>query len=312
MTAPVKVARVFVPATSANLGAGFDCLGLALDLWNQSDFRLQGKRWLISVSGEGAGSVPSGPDNLLLRAAARLYQALEEPLPPGLQVHCRNQIPLGSGMGSSAAAHLSGLLGANALLGNPLDLPALLKLGAELEGHPDNVTPALLGGLTVAVTPDHAPEAAPLVRRLPLANLLAVLVLPHFRFPTARARAALPKVYPRAAAIYNLGRAALTVEALRAGDFALLGAVMQDRLHQPYRLPLIPGAELALSAARQAGAAACAISGAGPALIAFLSPDSSAAAAVAAAMQAEFLAAGLSSRAWTLTPSLRGAYVQAD
>ncbi len=295
---------VKVPATTANLGPGFDALGLALDLWNEADFTPSqegGKPWSVEVSGEGAAVLPADATNLVAEVARRLFEQAGQAAPAGLRIRCANRIPLGSGLGSSAAAVVAGLVGANALLGDPLDQRAVLRLAAEIEGHPDNAAAALLGGLAVVISGGGDLIA----RKIEIPPLTVAVVVPEFALSTHAARAALPAAAPLGDAVFNLGRTALVVEALRTGDLELLGHAMQDRLHQPYRLKLIPGAEAALAAARQAGAAAAALSGAGPGVVAFgrapLEP-------VSQAMLAAFLAAGLPARAWTLGVSTQGAH----
>ena len=255
----------------------------------------------MEVSGEGLGALPSGPTNLVARAALRLFERVGRAKPAGLQIRCTNRIPLGSGLGSSAAAVVAGLVGANALLGEPLDKLQLLRLAAEIEGHPDNAAAALLGGLVVVADGGENLMA----RKIEIPALALAVVVPEFTLPTRAARAALPQQVALPDAVFNLGRTALVVEALRTGDLELLGQAMQDRLHQPYRLKLIPGAEAALAAARQAGAAAAALSGAGPGVVAFgrgsLEP-------VSQAMLGAFAAAGLPARAWILTVTPQGAH----
>ncbi len=210
---------------------------------------------------------------------------------------------MSSGLGSSSAAILTGLLAGNVLLGSPLNRAEILNLAAEMEGHPDNVAPAMLGGLIVAIIEDHQVVG----RQIPLGSDFHVtVVLPDFYLPTKQARAALPKRIPLKHAVYNISRAALVVEAFRSGDLTLLGQVMNDRLHQPYRLKLIPGAEAAMDAAHQAGAEAVALSGAGPSLIAF---SSKAEAGLGEAMQRAFEAEGLKSRVFHLRASGRGAEI---
>jgi homoserine kinase len=292
---------VRVPATSANLGPGFDCLALALDLWNEVEFEQPasgGSGLSLRVEGEGAGFLPGGASNLVARAAQRLFREAGQPPPPRLRILCRNRIPAGSGLGSSSAGIVSGLAGANALLGFPFDNQRLLTLAAEMEGHPDNSAAAVLGGLVIVA----AIQSELVVRKVEIPILPVVVVLPDFHFGTRFARAALPAQVAHRDAVFNLGRAALVVEALRTRDLALLGKVMEDRLHQPYRLKLIPGAAEALEAARQAGAAAAALSGAGASVIAFEPGDPD---AVGSAMQAAFARAGLKSRIWRLESTNR-------
>jgi homoserine kinase len=278
---------VEVPATSANLGPGFDALGLALDLWNECSFSAA-PEFAVEVSGEGAERLPNHRDNLIVRAALRLAEVCGKPLPP-FRVQCLNRIPFGSGLGSSSAATLTGLLGANAWLGSPLGHSEILDLAAEIENHPDNVAPALLGGLVVA-TMDGDRVLARKLESGPAPRI--TVVVPDFSLPTRQARAALPKQIALRDAIFNISRALLVSEALRGGDLELLGRAMTDALHQPYRLPLIPGAQPAMDAAR-AGGAAVALSGAGPSLIAFTADHGAGPGAV---MQRAFEAAGLNAR----------------
>ncbi len=302
---------VSVPATSANLGPGFDCLGLALDLWNHALFSRAGDQILVDVNGEGAGELHSGVDNLIAQAALRLYESAGAPAPAGLLIRCENHIPLISGLGSSAAATLAGLLGANALLEAPFTNKSILGMAAEIEGHPDNVAPALFGGLVLSIrTPgEKAAGAGDLItRQVPVSDFNVALAIPDVALTTRQSRLALPGQVPLGEAVFNIGRTALVVEALRTGDLELLQSAMDDRLHQPYRLKLIPGGEDALLAARQAGAAA-ALSGAGPGLIAFTHKD---AAPIAAAMAAAFARVGVLARSYSLGIAMCGARVEFD
>ncbi|MBX3046903.1 MAG: homoserine kinase [Anaerolineales bacterium] len=294
--------RVRVPASTANIGPAFDCLALALDLWNEAEFELGGEGLQIAVSGEGAERLPRHERNLVYRAVRRVYEEVSEPPPLNIRIRCHNNIPLGSGLGSSAAASLAGLLGANALLGNPLKPELVLRLGAELEGHADNLAAALYGGLVLVKHTEWRTTAQPLA----CAAWQAVYVLPEVRLSTRAARAALPKKVSLADAVFNIGQTLAVREALGSGDLAALAEAMQDRLHQPYRLPLLPGAAEALQAARQAGAAA-GLSGAGPGLIAFVAPGREQ--AVLAAMRAAFEGHKLAVRQLVLRSSAQGAEV---
>ncbi len=297
---------VQTPATTANLGPGFDCLGLALDLWNKATFSLEGTGIHIKVRGEGSGLLPLDERNLVLRSALRLYQAAGAPLPEGLSILCENHIPMGSGLGSSAAAIITGLVGANALLGSPVGRDEILRLAVAIEGHPDNVASALSGGLTLVATIGEGVIA----RRLPVAPLLVVLAVPAIHLPTSVSRAALPRQVPLSDAVFNISRNAFVIEALRTGDLTLLGKVMDDRLHQPYRLKLIPGGEEAFTAARRAGAAAVALSGAGPSVIAFAPAEdgTSAAQKIGEAMVCAFVKAGVQARSMVLKLSEQGCF----
>lgn len=289
-----------VPATTANLGPGFDALGLALDLWNESTFE-PADDFTVYIEGEGKGRLAQGKHNMILRAAQKLAERLGRKLPPFV-VHCVNHIPPGSGLGSSAAASLTGLLAANALTQSALPEAEILNLATEIEGHSDNAAPALLGGLVVS-TPG---EGKMIVRKLPIAALDVTVVVPDFHFPTKQARNALPEQVKRKDAIYNLSRAVLVTEAFRTGDLSLLGEAMTDRLHQPYRMPLIPGAQAALDAMKRAGASAVALSGAGPSLIAFSSKRER---VIGEAGRRAFAESGLGARFFELKISPNGAQV---
>jgi homoserine kinase len=299
--------RVYVPATTANLGPGFDALGLALNLWNETEFiSTQNGTISLDIQGEGVEKLPRDATNAIAQAALQVYHLAGKPC-DGLHIHCINRVPLGSGLGSSSAAMVTGLLGANALLGNPFSNTEILKLAIENEGHPDNVAPAMLGGLVASII--HEDEVISL--RLPASarreTIRITVVLPDFDFPTQQARAILPKQIDRKDAIYNISRAVLVTEALRTGDLDLLGKAMTDALHQPYRLPLIPGAQAAMEAARRSGAAAVALSGAGPSLIAFSNGREE---AIGMAMKEAFEQAGLHARIFYLRVSERGARVR--
>ncbi len=294
---------VRVPASTANLGPGFDCLAAALDLWNEVEFAAAPQGVHITVCGEGKEQIPLDETNLVYQAVSSVYERLGQPI-PGLRMTCRNVIPPGGGLGSSAAAVLSGLLGANALLENPLNQCQILDLAAEMEGHPDNAAAALYGGLVLVTSKAGTFQAL----RFKIPPLSVVLVVPEVFLPTKVSRAVLPKQVSMADAVFNIGRTALVVQALQKGDLDLLGEAMEDRLHQPYRLKLIAGAPQAIEAARQAGAAAVGLSGAGPSLIAF--PHQGQAAALAEAMVASFARANITARAWLLQTSPVGASVK--
>ncbi len=298
--------HVKVPATTANLGPGFDALGLALNLWNEAGFTDNNNGGItLTVQGEGKDQLPTNAENAIAEAALQIYKLTGKTC-NGLRIDCINRVPLGSGMGSSSAAMLTGMLGANAMLGTPMTDEQILKLAIETEGHPDNVAPAMLGGLVASIVYEDRVVSMKLPAKANHGSIHATIVLPDFDFPTKQARALLPKQVERADSIYNISRAVLVTEALRTGDLELLGIAMKDSLHQPYRLPVIPGAIDALEAGKDAGAAAVALSGAGPSLIAFSSKEE---AAIGAAMKREFEVAGLSARIFKLGTSYEGAEV---
>jgi homoserine kinase len=262
--------RVRVPATSANLGPGFDALGLALARYDDVVVRVADEGLYVDVAGEGADSVPRTRRHLVVRALQAGFDALGGQ-PRGLEVVCANRIPHGRGLGSSAAAIVAGLVAARALvLGGEetLDDDALLALAAEIEGHPDNVAACLLGGLTLAWTPADGRARAV---ALPVAAALRpVVFVPTTSASTAKARKALPETVPHADAARNAARSALLVHAL-AGAPDLLLAATEDRLHQPYRAAGQARTAGLVEALRADGVPAV-VSGAGPSVLAFAGP----------------------------------------
>jgi homoserine kinase len=294
---------VRVPATTANLGPGFDCLGLALDLWNEAVVTLCGSGIHVEIEGHGKGRVAEDERNLVAQGLLRFYETVGRPVPVGVLIRCKNNIPLGSGMGSSAAAVLAGLFAGNALLGSPCTQEEVLSLAAQMEGHPDNVAAAVLGGLVIVINDDgHL-----IMRRFDPAPWQTAVVVPNLYLPTSAARAAIPQQVALKDAVYNLGRTALVIEALRTGDTTLLAQSMHDSIHQPYRLKLIPGGQAALDAALNTGATAAALSGAGPGLIAF---SMEAPGKILEAMMRALSAAGLTGLALGLNVTPLGAQVQ--
>jgi homoserine kinase len=295
---------IHVPASTANLGPAFDCLGLALDLWNETTLEITGDRLSIEVEGEGANRIPLDETNLVYRAFRRFCDEVGTPVPQGLRIIGKQRIPFGAGLGSSAAAILTGLLGASALLDQALDKSKVLQLAAELDGHADNVGAALYGGLVLVSERNGRFQA----QQLGAAQLFAVAIAPEQVLSTHDSRSALPKQIDFKDAVFNIGRSLHVSEALRNGDIEALAAAMEDKLHQPYRFPLIPGAAEAVSAARQAGAAA-ALSGAGPTVIAFVEEGREK--AIAEAMRAPFAERGVKTQLYLLTSTSRGAQVSA-
>jgi homoserine kinase len=300
----MKKVTVSTPASTANLGAGFDCLALAIDLRNVIELwdTGVGSGVEIEAEGEGAARVPLDEHNLIYRAAERVFAQVGRGPAGRLRVRAVNGIPLGSGMGSSAATVVGGLAAANALVEGGLSLAQLLALAHALEGHPDNAAAALYGGLTLV----SAAGGELRVRSLAVPPMQVALALPDVRLSTAEARAALPATVPLTDAVFNIGHALFTVQALTSGDAELLGWALDDRLHQPYRQVLIPGYAAVAAAARQAGASAVALSGAGPSLVAFATDHH---AAIAEAMRAAFAGAGLAARIFVLAVDPRGAQV---
>jgi homoserine kinase len=246
---------VRVPATSANLGPGFDCLGLALDLWGTITLERR----------EPTPDVDDPMASMAITAAHRVFDKLGEHSGP-LSATYEGDIPIARGLGASAVARVGGLVAANELTGGKLDRDELLVLGTDLEGHADNVAPAIFGGLQVSVVENDRVlhTAAPLP-----AGLQAVLFVPEFRIATRDARRVVPDMFSRADMVFNIGRAALLVAAMARGRFDLLNAATQDRLHQPARSQLFPAMTAIFDAARAAGAHAAYLSGSGSTLCAF-------------------------------------------
>jgi len=272
---------VTVPATTANLGPGFDCIGAALSLYNRFQFsRLEPsatEKLKITVTGQEAAKVKIDDSNLAYQAFIKLYGYLNQS-PPPVAIHMDMQVPLARGLGSSATAIIGGLVGANELAGKPLSQVEVMQLAIELEGHPDNVVPALLGGCRLAAS--NAPPQPPLTKGgqgggsweicdIPWhPNILPVVAIPDFELSTAEARKVLPADYSKADAIFNAAHLGLLVRALESGNENWLRCALQDKIHQPYRQSLIQGYEALQQAALNAGAYGMVISGAGPTLLA--------------------------------------------
>jgi len=291
---PAKRITVRAPATTANLGPGFDCLGMALDLWAE-----------VVVSASEEALPPAGPPlgEMTVKAARRLFSHVGRESPAGLSAEFTQEIPVARGLGASAVARAAGLLAANALLGEPLEREEILALGADLEGHADNMAPALFGGLQVAVREGdsvfHAGLAAP-------EGLKAVLFVPDMEMPTQESRQVLPEFLSREDAVYNIGHAALVVAALASGRVDLLDVATRDRLHQPARAKVFPAMEALFRAARQAGALGVFLSGGGSTVLALASGSEE---GIAQAMAEAAAGEGAGGHTIVTAPSNAGAQV---
>ncbi|MCI0345196.1 MAG: homoserine kinase [Chloroflexi bacterium] len=304
---------VDVPATTANLGAGYDCLGMALDLVNRVELEVRG--WSrdgveLTVEGEGAGELPADRSNRFVRG---LEAALTEARGEGAgnaawRVAMKNRIPLARGLGSSAAATVAGLVAGNALAGGALSSNDLLRLATTIEGHPDNAAPALLGGLATSVVTRGGVEA---VRFEVPRGLRAILFIPDLRLETAEMRRVLPKNVPLEDAVANLGRVATGVAGLAGGRLDVLRWLTEDRLHEPYRAAVYPQLPRLISDARQAGAIGACLSGAGSTVVAF-SDSLSAIAAIEGAFRAAAADTDLPGRIEVVAPRNAGAAVVAS
>ena len=299
MSAP-EVVKVQVPATTANLGPGFDCLGLALALYNTVELSVSATTD-VRVTGEGAGQLPLGDANLVLRAAHKLARDVDIDV-PGWRLRQDNHIPLARGLGSSSAAIVGGLVAANQLLG--INMPAwqLLQVATEMEGHPDNVAPALSGGLTVCGLEQNRVHCASFP---PPRDLAVGLVIPDFEVSTELARSVLPSEVPFADAVFNATHTALLLAALLSEDWELLRVAMKDRLHQPYRAQLVPGMGKVIEAAVEAGAYGAALSGSGPAVVAFAGDEHT---PITDAMLQAFAGHGVRARVVWTSVSAQGAF----
>lgn len=293
---------VRVPATSANLGPGFDAVGLALSLSMRISLE-RSTEPIIEATGEGADLIPKTPDHPAYRAAKFVADFIGE---PHINFHLiqENSIPPARGLGGSAAALVGGAVAANDLLGRAMAPEDLLNLVCDLDGHPDNAAPALLGGLIIGtLTPDGIKSV-----RLEPKDLGAAVVVPDFTVSTSAARHALPESVPHKDAVFNVGRSGLLLGALATGQYDLLGVAMQDRLHQPYRAHLIPGLEDVIRIALANGAYGSSLSGSGPTVIAFTPPEKTK--EIASLMRSVFAERGTEAKAYALEVDLAGARVE--
>lgn len=295
--------RALIPAVSGNLGSGFDSAGIALALYNEAvaDTEAEG----VHIEGEGAGYLPVGIRNHCVAAMHVLARRAGRQLPPyGLRL--LNRIPVGRGLASSGAAVLAGLMLANALLGEPCSCEDLIDLGTEIEAHPDNVAAAMLGGVVISVWDGAHVEA---VRLAPPADMEAVLWVPDSELATKHARAALPSTVSLQDAVFNLSHAALFAAAFATGEWGRLRTGAQDRLHQPYRAPLVPGLNEMLAAALHAGALSSSLSGAGPSVLALCKGETEAVKQALEEVAAAYAGGG---RVVSLKPDLDGARVREE
>ncbi|MCD6083309.1 homoserine kinase [Candidatus Aerophobetes bacterium] len=294
---------VKVPASTTNLGPGFDCLGLALKLYNTVEMeRTEEKDITIKISGEGEKELPRDELNIILSAIKLVFDKAGEKL-CGLRIRQVNQIPIGRGLGSSAAARLAGIMAANELLKANLSEGEILRLAAELEGHPDNVAASLFGGLVIVGR--EGKDFRWLRLEVP-ENLKVVVAIPEKRLSTQRARDILPEKISLSDAVFNLSRVAMLVSSLISGRWQYLAISTQDRLHQPYRSSLVPGMEEVFEAALKEGARGAFLSGAGSTVAALADENEK---RIGKAMQEAFLKKGLKSRVKVLEIDKKGAQV---
>lgn len=255
---------VRAPASSANLGPGFDSLGLSLPLYTTLRVTPQTRTEVVPL-GDELAATPADEGNYVYRAMELAARRAGRPLPPA-RIEIETEVPLARGLGSSAAALVAGIVAGNELLGRPLDAEAVLDVAAREEGHPDNVAPALFGGVVVATLDKLGTHY---VRLDPPAHLGVTVLIPDFELSTSKARAVLPREYSRADTVHALSHAALLAAALAQGRLELLRHAMQDYVHQIWRAPLVPGLSDILEEAHRHGALGAALSGAGPTVLCF-------------------------------------------
>ena len=286
---------VSVPSTTANLGPGFDCLGAALDLYNEFIFtRIEGggDRFDLIMESTDGNHLRGGPENLVYRAAQKVW-ASTNISPFALEARVKLAVPPARGLGSSATAIVAGLIGANAIMDSPLTKEKLLELAIDIEGHPDNVVPSLLGGL--CLTARSASQRWRIVRCDWHNSIKAVVAIPAIRLSTSEARRVMPKNIPISDAVTNMGALTLLLNGLKTGNEELIMEGMFDKLHEPYRWKLIKGGLDVKKAALEAGALGCAISGAGPSILALCKNENGK--AISQAMVKAWEKAGVASRA---------------
>ncbi len=297
-----KSVIVRVPATTANLGPGYDCLALSLDIWNEIEFSAIGDALSIEIEGEGADLLPKDSSNLIYECMDAFARFASIPLPQGLHIKCTNRIPVSSGLGSSAAAVIAGYLGARALLGVSVSDHDLLNLALKHEGHADNISACLFGGLVLSVLT----ESELVTKKISIKPLNAVIALPDIKISTRQARSILPESIPLKDGVFNLSRVALLVTSLQDCNYSRLKVAMQDHLHQPFRYGLISGAEKAIFEALETGAYGAALSGAGPSVIAFIKEGDQ---QVSKKIVQAFNSSGISSRIFNTITTDQGAQV---
>lgn len=306
MSTSTKV-HVKSPASSANLGPGFDCLAMALDIWNHVTFELTGNTIEIINTGLQSPNIPDNDSNLLVEAAEKIYRSTGQALPHGIRIHSHTNIPVRAGLGASSATIVAGMACANALLGSPYTSEQMVKLAGSMEGHNDSIVASALGGLIL--TAGLSGEIN--YRRVEIPELPIVVCIPLMDKTTKAMRRLIPRQIDLSQAVSNMGNALMTVEMLQSGELDGLNTVMQDKLHQPYRLPLIPGAQQAMDAAIAAGGKGAALASAGPSIIVFCDTTCDLD-AIGQAMVGAFEKAGMPATYLLTKPSIKGVQILED
>ncbi len=298
--------KIRIPASSANLGPGFDCLGLALKLYLYLEMEEIEEGLIIEGQGEGAEKLDQGEDNLIWKSAELvLKKASGDKSKKGLKIKTFNQIPVTRGLGSSAAAIIGGIMGAARIYKIELSFQEMLGLALSLEGHLDNIVPALMGGLTLAYKTEQ--EEIKWARIETPTDLRAVLAIPDFSLSTEEMRRVLPSKTSLADAVFNLSRSALLVNALQNSNWEVLAEAMEDKLHQPFRAPFIPGIEEMFSQIKRTGLAGVALSGSGPSIVSLTKRGSEE--LISKIMKNIFFKEGINCRILVLEADLEGTVV---
>ncbi|WP_246945193.1 homoserine kinase [Bacillus pinisoli] len=293
---------VRVPCSTANLGSGFDCIGMALQLYTTIKMKKTSNTSIL-LRGENLEGIPTTKENLIYKIAQLIFKKAKYDCPE-LEIEIESEIPLTRGLGSSAAAIVGAMAAANVLAGEPFTKDELYLFSSELEGHPDNVGASLLGGIVIAT---YNEEKVSYIRVSPPPEMKTVVAVPHFELSTKLARDVLPNSYSKEDAVYAIGHSALLASALVSGNTSLLNEAMRDRIHQPFRTSLVPGMNVLLDHAHQYGALGIALSGAGPTIIALTDREDE---KLQQYMHDVLLEHGISSTVQTLIPDNQGIQIQ--
>ncbi len=262
--------RIEVPATSANVGPGFDCMGVALDWNNVIIVEETGTKNVEIVVPEGCEVfLPNNDKNYVYKAMKKVFDITNKPF-SGYKITIDQNVPVTRGLGSSSSAIVGGLAGANYLLGNPLSEDEILNIACNMEGHPDNVAPALLGGFVVSVQEGRKVHY---IKADVSDEITFAALIPDFHFSTKKSRGLLPRYVSHKNAVYNLSHASFTASAFMTGNFSKLGTGVKDRLHESYRISRIKNGADIINMCRESGAVACYLSGAGPAVMSIVQGD---------------------------------------
>ncbi len=263
----MRTVKMRIPASTSNLGPGLDTLGLALSLYNYIDVvERSGTGVAVQVKGEGEKELPRNKGNLIYQSMKEVFKRVKY-THKRLEILCVNQIPMGRGLGSSGSARLGGIIAANILAGAGLGREEIIELAADMEGHPDNVAPSMVGGLVVA---NRHRRKVKFFKITPGHPIKAILVVPSFKLNTRDARTVLPKSIPLQDVVFNIGHTALLVGALVSGNTSMLRSAMDDRIHQPYRESLVPNMKEVFQAGLHSGALGVFLSGSGPTIVALI------------------------------------------